>query len=80
MTTTPATPVKPVKPVRVKGPGIGAAFSALWSAIITLLQGIEAYASAFKRVGEVADLTAANYLEEAKLLHEQEMESLRNEE
>ena len=73
------TTATPVKPVRVKKPGIGAAFSALWSAIITLLQGIEAYASAFKRVGEVADLTAANYLEEAKLLHEQEMQALRDE-
>lgn len=76
MTTTPATPVKPV---RVKKPGIGAAFSALWSAIITILEGIEAYASAFKEVGEVASMTASNYKQEAKLLHEQEMQALRDE-
>lgn len=66
------------KPV-VKKPGIGAAFAALWSAIITVLQGIEAYASAFKEVGEVAKITATNYREEAELLHKQEMEALRNE-
>ena len=69
---------KPV--VRVKKPGISAAFAALWSAVITVLQGIEAYASAFKEVGEVAKLTASHYLEEAKLLHEQEMQALRDEE
>ena len=68
------------KPVVVKKPGIGAAFAALWSAIITVLQGIEAYASAFKEVGLVAELTAKNYKEEAEALHEQEMEALRNEE
>lgn len=68
------------KPVVVKKPGIGAAFSALWSAIITLLQGIEAYAGAFKEVGEVAKITATNYKNEAILIHEQEMEALRNEE
>ena len=68
---------KPV--VRVKKPGIGAAFSALWSAVITILQGIEAYAAAFKEVGEVAKITATNYREEAELLHEQEMQALRDE-
>ena len=68
------------KPVVVKKPGIGAAFAALWSAIITILQGIEAYAGAFKEVGEVAKLTAVNYKEEAVALHEQEMQALRNEE
>lgn len=71
---TTATPA-----VRVKKPGIGAAFAALWSAIITVLQGIEAYAAAFKEVGEVAHLTAANYKAEAELLHEQEMQALRDE-
>lgn len=65
--------------VRVKKPGIGAAFSALWSAVIVFLQGIEAYAGAFKEVGEVARLTATNYKEEAEALHQQEMEQLRNE-
>lgn len=71
---TTATPA-----VRVKKPGIGAAFAALWSAIITILQGIEAYAGAFKEVGEVAKLTAVNYKEEAVALHEQEMQALRDE-
>lgn len=74
---TTETPVKPA--VRVKKPGIGAAFAALWSVIITILQGIEAYASAFKEVGEVANMTASNYKQEAKLLHEQEMAALRDE-
>lgn len=69
---------KPV--VVVKKPGIGAAFAALWSAIITILQGIEAYAAAFKEVGEVAKITATNYKDEAILVHEQEMQALRNEE
>ena len=67
------------KPVVVKKPGIGAAFAALWSAIITVLQGIEAYAGAFKEVGEVAKLTAVNYKKEAEALHEQEMQALRDE-
>lgn len=67
------------KPVVVKKPGIGAAFAALWSAVITILQGIEAYASAFKEVGEVAKLTAVNYKEEAEALHKQEMQALRDE-
>ena len=72
---TTATPA-----VRVKKPGISAAFAALWSAVITILQGIEAYASAFKEVGEVAKITATNYKEEVIALHEQEMQALRDEE
>ncbi len=67
------------KPVVVKKPGIGAAFAALWAAVITILQGIEAYAAAFKEVGEVAKITATNYKEEAEALHEQEMQALRDE-
>lgn len=70
---TTATPVRPTKQ------GLGATLKALWSLMTTILSGLEAYASAFKRVGEVADLTASNYLEEAKLLHEQEMQALRDE-
>lgn len=67
------------KPVRVKKPGISAAFSALWSAIIMFLQGVEEYAGAFKEVGSVAKMTATNYKEEAIALHEQEMAALRDE-
>jgi len=67
------------KPVVVKKPGIGAAFKALWSVVITILEAFEAYAAAFKEVGEVAKITATNYREEAELLHEQEMQALRDE-
>lgn len=68
------------KPVVVKKPGIGTTFKALWSLMTTILGGLEAYASAFKKVGEVMEMTADNYKAEAALLHEQEMEALRNEE
>lgn len=71
---TTATPA-----VRVKKPGIGAAFAALWSAIITVLQGIEEFASAFKELGSVANVTAANYKAEVIAEHEREMEQYRNE-
>lgn len=69
-----------VKPVRVKKPGISAAFSALWSAVIMFLQGIEEYAGAFKEVGSVAKMTATNYKAEVIAEHEREMEQYRNEE
>ena len=71
---TTATQVKPVKK------GLGTAVKALWSTIQTILEAFEAYASAFKEVGLVAELTAKNYKNEAQLIHEQEMEALRNEE
>lgn len=71
---TTATPVRPAKK------GMGAALAALWSTIITVLQGIEAFASAFKEVGEVANVTASNYKAEVIAEHEREMEQYRNEE
>lgn len=70
---TTATPVRPAKQ------GLGTTLKALWSLMTTVLSGLEAYASAFKKVGEVAELTADNYMQEAKLLHEQEMAALRDE-
>lgn len=70
---TTATQVKPVKK------GLGTAVKALWSTIQTILEAFEAYASAFKEVGLVAELTAKNYKEEAIALHEQEMQALRDE-
>lgn len=71
------TQAKPA--VRVKKPGISAAFTAMWSAIIMFLQGVEEYAAAFKEVGTVTKMTATHYKEEAEALHEQEMEQYRNE-
>lgn len=68
------TQVKPVKK------GIGAALAALWSAIITILEGIQEYAGAFKELGSVANVTAANYKAEVIAEHEREMEQYRNEE
>ena len=66
------------KPVVVKK-GMGAAFAALWSAIITVLQGIEEFAGAFKELGSVANVTASNYKAEVIAEHEREMEQYRNE-
>ena len=68
---TTATQVKQPKQ------GMGTTLKAMWSLFTTILNGLEAYASAFKKVGQVAELTADNYMQEAKLLHEQEMEALR---
>lgn len=73
---TTATPA--VRPAKKKG--MGAALAALWSAIITVLQGIEEFASAFKELGAVANVTASNYKAEVIAEHEREMEQYRNEE
>lgn len=73
MTTQAKPQVKPAKK------GMGAAFAALWSAIITVLQGIEEFASAFKEIGAVANVTASNYKAEVIAEHEREMEQYRNE-
>ncbi len=67
------------EPVRPTKQGLGTTFKALWSLMTTILSGLEAYASAFKKVGEVMEMTADNYKAEAALLHEQEMQALRDE-